>query len=162
MSVFIVYDSTYGNTEAIAQAMAAELAGTHSVRVASVTEAGTTLRGVTALIVGSPTHAFRPTPAILDFLNALDGTALSGLAAAAFDTRIAPVEIKPAVLRWVLDVAGYAADVIHRKLEARGCRMATQPAGFCVTGTEGPLVEGELERAKGWARNVALAAAQNL
>ena len=108
------------------------------------------------LVLGSPTRGFRPTPAVQEFLGRLDGR-LEGVAAAAFDTRIDPEDIHPAPLRWVVEVGGYAADVLANRLRERGAQVLGQPAGFAVGGTEGPLKTGELERASAWAAGIAAA-----
>ena len=61
-----------------------------------------------------------------------------GNRAAAFDTRL------PSAL------AGGAARPIARQLHRHGYQLAAKPEGFIVTGTEGPLREGELNRARAW------------
>jgi hypothetical protein len=71
---------------------------------------------------------------------------LQGVAVAAFDTRI------PA--KWVR-IFGFAAPKIARRLEKLGGTLVGSAEGFFVGDTEGPLVEGELERAAGWARGLA-------
>ena len=45
---------------------------------------------------------------------------------------------------------GYAAEPISKKLRNKGAEIVIPPEGFCVNDTEGPLKEGELERAKSW------------
>jgi hypothetical protein len=65
---------------------------------------------------------------------------------AAFDTRH--------VSKWTL-LFGYAAPRIARSMERSGAALLAAPEGFFVLGTEGPLKEGELERAACWAREVA-------
>lgn len=160
MSTLVVYDSVFGNTGKVAEAIAAELAETQQVRTLSVGEAGPDdLAGVSLLVVGSPTRGFRPLPAVQEFLAALPDSALRSLNAAAFDTRIDLETVHPAPLRWIVDCGGYAADVMHHKLIERHCREAAGPIGFLVTGAEGPLKEGELDRAREWARSIATAAA---
>lgn len=151
MSILIVYDSIFGNTGQIAQAMADELAKTHDTRLASVQEArDIDLSDVELLIVGSPTRGFRPTPAIQEFACRPD---LAGRAAA-FDTRIDLDSIQPPPLRWVIGAGGYAAERLVRELTEQGCTMVGEPAGFVVLGQEGPLKDGENERAAAWARGL--------
>lgn len=155
MIALIVYDSVFGNTAKVAEAIADELAGTFEVRLRPVAEAGADeLSAVALLVVGSPTRGFRPTPAMQEFLGRQSRTVLGGLRAAAFDTRIDLDSIHPAPLRWVVDVGGYAADVLRHTLAESGCIMAAEPAGFLVEGTEGPLKDGELERARAWAQTL--------
>ncbi len=66
--------------------------------------------------------------------------ALSGVKAAAFDTRL-PSRF-----------SGSAAKRLDKKLKQFGCRVISPPTQFVVQGTEGPLREGELKRAKDWGR----------
>jgi hypothetical protein len=49
---------------------------------------------------------------------------------------------------------GYAAKPIARSLTKKGGELHLPPEGFYVQGMEGPLVEGELERAEDWARQI--------
>jgi len=68
MKVLIVYDSVYGNTGKIAKAIGDAITG--EVKVLRVGEVNSSeLKTFGLLIVGSPTHGGRPTPAIQDFLN---------------------------------------------------------------------------------------------
>lgn len=84
--ILVIYDSVFGNTEKIAQSIAAVF-GTQAMPV-SQTEAGQ-LRGLDLLGVGSPTRAFRPTEGIAKLLNGLPKNYLAGVRVAAFHTRIA-------------------------------------------------------------------------
>ena len=89
MKVVIVYDSVFGNTEKIAQAMAAALKAQHTVEIHKVDQAqASQLKGAGLVLVGSPTRAFRPTPAVSKWLKALPANSLKGVQVAAFDTRI--------------------------------------------------------------------------
>ena len=51
-------------------------------------------------------------------------------------------------------IFGYAAPEIARSLERNGGTLLAPPEGFVVLGMEGPLKEGELERAAGWAQGM--------
>ena len=55
----------------------------------------------------------------------------------------------------ILDRFGYAAPKIASSLVKAGGQVVTPPEGFIVKGTEGPLEEGELERATAWGRQIA-------
>lgn len=153
MFALVVYDTFYGNTAAIARAIGEGLGG--GPRVSVMSHRDVTAKDVQRsdlLIVGAPTHAFRPTPEIVAFLDALPP--LSGKTVAAFDTRVPPEEA-PAPLRWAMKVAGFAADTIERKLRGKGGLVAGKPGGFFVAGKEGPLKPGEAERASAWAHALA-------
>ena len=150
MKIAIVYDSIFTNTAQVARAIALALKDGNAVRLLTVQEARSAdLDDTDLLIVGSPTRGFRPTPMISDYTESL-GTMGTGKTAAAFDTRLDLETIEPAPLRWVVDAGGYAATRVAASLARHGFAQGAEPAGFLVTGTEGPLKEGELERAARW------------
>jgi flavodoxin len=151
----VVYDSVFGNTEKIARAVA-ESAGAEAVKVdAAEPEA---LQGVTLLIVGSPTRAFRPTPAISRFVKGLPRKALQGVSVAAFDTRMIVEEINITFLTFMVSIFGYAAKPIADAMAKKGGMPVLEPEGFFVKDSEGPLKDGELKRAKDWGQKVLKAA----
>ena len=146
MKALIVYDSVYGNTEKIARAIAEAITPSNEVKVLRASEANPSeLSSISLLIVGAPTHAGRPTPAIQDFLNKVPQPSLKGIKVAAFDTRNQSKLAK---------VFGNAAGRIAGHLTKKGAVLIARPEGFFVTGTKGPLKEGELERAVTWAKGI--------
>jgi flavodoxin len=149
MKILVVYDSYFGNTEKVAQAIG-EALGDAAVKRPGDVEAGE-LSGLDLLIVGSPTRAFRPSDAVKDFLKKIPSGGLKGVKVASFDTRIAREDTSNPVLRFMIGVFGYAAKPIRDKLARRGGTPVGEPAGFIVLDTEGPLKDGELERAAAWA-----------
>jgi len=65
MKALVVYDSFFGNTEKIAQTIGNALGAPADVEVLRVGNVKPEqLTGLGLLVVGSPTRAFRPTPAI--------------------------------------------------------------------------------------------------
>jgi hypothetical protein len=159
----VVYESMFGNTQEIAQAIADGLATRMPVEVVEVGFAPTVLDGEIGLLVaGGPTHAFgmsRPSTradaakqAEHRVISTGDGLRewvelVSGHAAVAtFDTRVA----RPRV-------PGSAARAAERRLRRRGFRVASKAASFYVQGTPGPLVPGETERARQWGEQLATA-----
>src|SRR5690349_11404965 len=98
MRIAIVYDTVFGNTEAIAKAIARSATTIGEVTLAEVREAGSIDPAqFDLLVIGSPTRGFAPTPAIAEFTAGLPkGTGR----AAAFDTRLDPDHVQPAPLRW--------------------------------------------------------------
>ena len=102
--------------------------------------------------MGSPTRGFRPTPATMTFLKGLPRQSLNGVKVAAFDTRISPQDTHSPILKFLVNLFGYAAKPIGDQLTARGGTLSAAPEGFIVTASEGPLKEGELERAAAWAK----------
>jgi hypothetical protein len=151
----VVYESMFGNTRAVAEAVAEVLAGSYEVRVLDVAAAPTTIDDVDLLVVGAPTHAFGMSRAgtrkgardkgatgglergVREWLAGLTIAAVPGLAAV-FDTKIRG------------PYPGSARRPIARRLRRLGLRVAT-PASFVVTGTAGPLADGQLDAAQRWA-----------
>jgi hypothetical protein len=173
MRAHVVYESMFGNSQAVAEAVARGLRRSSprlTVEVVNVLDAPDALL-TDLLVVGGPTHAFgmsRPqtrssrsehlsTPEAREPAERLPGadtgrgvrerldqlTGLDGVPAAAFDTRVD----RPVPKR--------AAAGMARRLRGAGCRLALPPEGFHVTGMHGPLGDGELERAEAWAGAVA-------
>jgi flavodoxin len=152
-NILVIYDSVFGNTEKIAQAIAAAL-GTKAMPVSQADAAQ--LRGLDLLVVGSPTRGLRPTEDIAKLLNGPPKNHLAGVRVAAFDTRIALETIDSKVLRFIVDKGGYAAGTIAKVLEKKGGQLVAPGEGFLVTGEQGPLKDGELERAAAWAGRLAI------
>jgi flavodoxin I len=155
MKVLVVYESFFTNTEKIARAIGEAFGreeGVEVLRADDVTPEQ--LAGVDLLIVGSPTRAFRPTPATVAFIKRIPKNGLKGIRVAAFDTRIGMDDIGSRPLRFAVRLFGYAAKPISNRLSGKGGEVVVPPEGFYVTGTEGPLKEGEVERAAEWARRI--------
>ena len=74
---------------------------------------------------------------------------------AAFDTRLLMTGIKGLLFKKIIDKGGYAAPIISEKLQSKGGTLAKPDEGFFVKGEEGPLVNGELERAEEWGKTLA-------
>ncbi len=152
MKVLIVYDSVYGNTEKIARAIGSAITG--EVKVLRANEASSAaVKSIDLLIVGSPTQGFRATTPVQTFLSNLPAGALNGINVAAFDTRMQASE-RGAGLRLVMKMGGYAAARIAKELQKKGGKLAVPPEGFFVKDREGPLKEGEEERAATWAKGL--------
>ncbi len=151
MDTYVVYDSVFGNTEKLAKAVA-EAAGAKAVRVLEVRLEA--LHDTKLLIAASPTRAFKPTPAMTEWLQGLPEGAMKGVRVAALDTRIRVEEIKPRLLRAMAKRFGYAADPMLKLLVKKGGTQAAPPQGFYVCESEGPLKEGEAQRAADWAKTL--------
>jgi flavodoxin I len=155
MKALIIYDSFFGNTEKIAKAIGSTISGQMDVEVCKVSDIKLEqLKGLFLLIVGSPTRAFRPSPAITKFLNSIAAGSLSGVKAASFDTRISISDTNSRFLRFMANLFGYAAKPISEKLGKKGAQIVIAPEGFLVKDTKGPLKDGEIERVAEWARQI--------
>ena len=170
MKIAVVFESIYGNTAAIAQAVAEGLRALGEVDVRAV---GDELVEADLLVVGAPTHAhglpssmtrkaieaaaeeaeakgnpldYQPTAGMRKFLDRLPE--VDGPPAACFDTRFDKSRI----------LTGSAAKTMARKLGRRGYRIIAEPESFFVLDAEGPLKEGELDRARRWGASLGTAA----
>ena len=146
MNTVVVYDSQYGNTERIAQAIADTLRAFGQAQAVRVDPAHlVSFQGVDLLIVGSPTQGFRPTLAMQFLLGNVSYQSLRGLAVACFDTRFRGALWKSS-----------AAPRMARQLRTLGVEPIVPPESFFVKAMkqEGPLLAGEVERAATWARTL--------
>jgi flavodoxin len=159
MKSLVIYDSAFGNTEQIAQAVGSALGSHEEVNVLQVSAVELDqFMGLELLILGSPTQRFRPTPAISNLLNGIPQNSLKGVQVAAFDTRLTMSEINETpVLAFFVRISGesaYAAKHIANRLKKKGGQLSVPPEGFYVDGMKGPLVQGELTRAADWAKHI--------
>jgi flavodoxin len=149
MKSLVIYDSYFGNTEKVAKTIAAEVE-TIPIHVSEFKNSK--LKDIELLIVGSSTRAFRPSVNIKTFLKTLPN--IEGIKVGAFDTRMDVKDDMLGILKFFVKIFGYAADPILKKLKRRGGEAVLEPVGFYVKDTEGPLKEGEIERAKKWIKAI--------
>ena len=155
MKAIVVYDSFFGNTEKVAKAIGDALGDPKDVSVCRVNDANQDLlKNAEILIVGSPTRAFSPTPAIKTFVKSLSAKSLEGVKVSAFDTRIKIDERTPRILQFFAGIFGFAAKPILDSLVKKGGLQVMPAEGFFVVDSEGPLADGELERAAEWAKRI--------
>ena len=135
----VVYASRYGNTEKIAEAIAAGLRTAGPVEVFAAADAPVAIgNDVTLFVVGGPTEAHGLTKPLADYISRLGG--VSAELVATFDTR----------LRFPRWVSGSAALGIARALRGAGANEIAEPMSFFVHGKDPVLEPGELERAEAW------------
>jgi flavodoxin len=153
MNTLIVYDSTFGNTEHLAQVIADRLAAYGMVRLFRVPQdAELHTHDTDVLIVGGPTQHHGTSEAMQAFLDGLPRLSLYWVKAAAFDTRYH-------MAAWQ---SGSAASKIASTLKRAGATLIVPPESFFVTEREGPLEPGEAWRAEQWAEQIVAAfAAEN-
>ncbi len=151
LQVLIVYDSVFGNTEKVATALKESVTAPHRALIVKVDNFTVhLLDGVDLLLVGSPTHGFKPTEAITLLFKGFSKNTLAGIKVAAFDTRISVVEVKSKVFSLMTSLFGYAADSITKALVKHGGVLVSEAHWFIVRGKEGPLRQGEVEHARTW------------
>lgn len=145
MKALVLYESTWGNTEKIAQAIAAGLAG--GTRALPLKSAGAgELDRIDLLVVGSPVINGRPSPSMQAYLRSVKPETAAKLKVAAFDTRLKS--------RFAT-MLGNAASRITENLNKLGSKAVAKPQGFIVKGQKGPLADGEIDRATRWGNDLA-------
>lgn len=156
MEILIVYDSYFGNTETIARALCDAVQKPHVATMVKVQDfSHDSAYSCDLLVIGSPTRAFRPTKAIVDMIRSLPSGQLSEkIRYAVFDTRVSVAEVGSKFLTFMVSLFGYAAEPMDKIMKRRGFHRASSPIGFIVEGQEGPLKEGEAERAAYWMRKL--------
>jgi flavodoxin len=166
MHAVVVYESHWGNTEKVARAIAEGIGpGTQTLNTDEAIEAD--LAAVDLIVAGAPVMAFS---------LPREGTRKQ-LAA---DTKsVVPPDVSHPMLRTWLDQlpngAGLGAafetriwwsprgatGTIESKLSRAGYKRLAKGERFIVIGGNGPLREGELERAREWGTTLAIAAAKS-
>jgi hypothetical protein len=171
MKAVVVYESMYGNTHLVSDAIANGLRHDADVLVVPVDEANhEVLAAADLVVVGGPTHAHgmsrRSTrqgaivaarkpesnlaidadadaegPGLRDWFYSLDQLTTH---AAAFDTRLKA----PAAL------TGRASKGIAKRLRSRGCPLIAEPESFLVT-KQDRLLDHEVARAREWGARLA-------
>ncbi|MCW2771487.1 MAG: hypothetical protein JWR27_2920 [Aeromicrobium sp.] len=161
MRALVVYESMFGNTAAVARAIAEGIQEAMPVDVREVADAPLdVVDQVDLLVAGGPTHALsmsRPRTRAEAFAQGgTSGKVDVGLrewirrvpagdhaaSLVTFDTKMSRAR------RWPGSAAKSAAKAGRR----HGVSVADAPKSFYVTDTAGPLVDGEIERATAWGR----------
>jgi flavodoxin len=150
METLIVYFSKFGNTRLVAERIADTIASANgadgSVRVISSDELECgDLKSADLVVMGTPTHKMNLPEAVQPLFDRLSGKVLRGKEVAAFDTSY---KMSAFLARFT------AAKKLNSKLRKLGGKQVVPPETFHVVECEGPLYEGELERAQAWAENV--------
>ncbi len=159
----VVYESMFGNTAAVAEAIADGLRGFGTAEVLTVSAAANEpAPTVDLLVVGGPTHAFglsrrrtrldaaqrteAPVAVDIGIREWLDAAlpVTIGCRAAAFGTKSS----KP---KWL---PGSAARATGKRLRRLGYELGEAPMDFFVDGMTGPLGTGESARARAWAERL--------
>lgn len=152
MKTLVVYESKFGNTERLARAVAQKLEQNGPVDMVNASRRAIDTSGIDLLVFGGPTQGHGVGPAAREALDELETEALKGVLVAAFDTR----------LKWLKWLSGSAAVGLAKRLEEKGGRLIVPAESFIVSGSKGPLAEGEMERAEAWATDLANNAAKLL
>lgn len=159
MDAVVVYETAWGNTRAVADAVAEGMRGGLEVELLEVGAAPPAHElAVELLVVGGPTHAFgmsRPStradaatrgghPSPIGVREWLAGAGQLDVRAATFDTHVRHP-----------DLPGHAGRGAAKVLRRLGAELVAEPQSFYVRDADGPLLEGELERARAWGAELA-------
>lgn len=162
MKALVVYESMWGNTEQIARAVGRGLEHGGSVEVRDVAgEVPSDAQDVDLLVVGGPTHAFSMSRASTradavtkgapsghearGIREWLDGLPEGDVAVATFDTRVGKVRHLP----------GSAARKAAKEVRRHRVGHVLDTESFFVADLQGPLLDGELDRAVAWGGQLA-------
>jgi flavodoxin len=143
MKSLVIYFSKFGNTKTVAEAVAEVLASAGQVRAIPTDPLeAADLHRVDLVVMGSPTHRMNLPQAVRPVFGRLPKRSLRQARVAAFDTSY---KMSPFLAR------STAAPKLLRKLRRLGGKALVPAETFHVMEAEGPLFEGEIERAKAWA-----------
>ena len=152
MKTLIIYDTQYGNTEIIAQALAKTSKDIDLKKVDQVVYSD--LTNYQLIVVGSPTHGGCPTIPLQNFFKTIPANYLSGIKVAAFDTRMNPENLN-IFLKILIKIIGFASPKILKTLISLGGESKGE-FGFLVQSQKGPLYDDELELALDWFKKLYL------
>lgn len=170
MQVVVLYESLFGNTREVAEAVAAGVAEADPQAQVATVRVGEAdpqvIEAADLLIVGGPTHMRGMTSGFSRKMG------LSGEQKKDAGDRHEPEPgaAGPGVRDWLHDLpkampghqaaafdtraefrmAGGAASGIARRLRHHGYRVVGDPEGFIIEDAEGPLRAGEPDRARAW------------
>jgi flavorubredoxin len=135
----VLFDSWFGNTEAVARAIALGLGEQAGTLPVSMFVPGRK-ENLALIVVGGPTHRREASPSVMRFLLST--------ARASTDTPMAVFDTRLRMPRWR---SGSAARLTARALRRLGVHVIGVNS-FLVDGMQGPLAAGELVRAEEWGR----------
>ncbi len=142
--VILVYDTKYGNTKTVAEAIAHGIES-EAIEV-DLKSVGETQPADAAkydlMVLGSPTHVGNAKKDMKKFLKGFKGIDLSGVKFAAFDTRFKKAKKG-------------AANKIEAIMAKYGAVKVADGLGVEVSGMKGPLVDGSEEKSNAFGAEVA-------
>jgi len=147
VKVIVTYESKYGNTKLVAEAIAEgmrEVSGVETV-LSELSEVDLDkLIDYDAILIGSPNHMGSATRGIRKFIDKIGKLNLEGKLTAVFDTCIAR-DFEKAVKKMEKQIG----EKVH------GLKLVVSGLSIKVEGMKGPIVEGELPRCKDFGVKIA-------
>ena len=147
--VFVVYDSKYGNTKRAAEQIADGLKEKAEIEVVvgSTKEVDPQkIANYDALIIGAPNHMGKPSRTIIKFIDSLAKVESNAKWAVAFDTYFQRQRYFERAMKKL-------EKQINQKLPK--VKLITPGLSIKVDGVNGPVAEGELQRAKDFGKKIA-------
>lgn len=164
MSALVIYVSMFGNTRALAEAVADGIRTSLPVSVHEVADAPDDVSGYDLVVISGPTHAFsmsRDSTRADAVTKTPDGVIISTgrgirewLDAVVVPTPPIPVAVFDTKARKPR-LPGSAAKAAAKVLRAKGWPVSVKPMTFTVEGMLGPVTDGETERARAWGESIA-------
>ena len=142
----LLYESKYGNTKRVAEAIAEEMQ-----RVGGMEAALTALKGVDVddianydvILLGGPTHFGGPTRGVRKFIDALGKRNVNGKSVAVFDTYLGE-DFEKGVRKMEEQI----------RAKAPGLKLLAPGLSIRVEGMKGPIAEGELVKCKDFVKQL--------
>jgi flavodoxin len=148
VNALVAYFSKYGNTRQIAEAVASGLRSGTSVKLMALIQlTAADFEGIDLIVMGCPTHKMNLPQDVRPALEGLPKKILRGIPVAAFDTSYRMSDRDSP--EWLAKHT--AARKLTKRLRKLGGKQIVAPESFHVKDREGPLYEGEEERAEAWA-----------
>ena len=142
MKILVIHFSKFGHTKQIAEAIAEGLMAIGPVQVCDIDQVDDSeLQDANLVVLGSPTHNMNLPKALRPILDSLPRRVVRDTSVAAFDTSY---KMNGLLARFT------AAPRLDRKLRKLGGKRIVPSVSFFVEEREGPLYEGEIERAREW------------
>jgi menaquinone-dependent protoporphyrinogen IX oxidase len=153
MKGIVAFDSVYGNTRKVAEAIAEEIrAQGHEVEVYNLGEKVPRLAKGDFVFVGSPTRMGRMTGRTKKFVKRLDQEHFASRTVVPFDT-IMTVPEDPEKRQKALKWTEHGAAIRIKELaDRRGLKVNEQVLRVNVSGLKGPLVPEALDQAREFTR----------
>jgi len=146
LNVVLVYESKYGNTKRVAEAIAEEMRQVGGTEVTLSTLKAVDIDDVVdcdVILLGGPTHFGGPTRGVRKFIDALGKRNVNGKSVAVFDTYLGE-DFEKGVRKMEEQI----------RAKAPGLRLGVPGLSIRVQGMKGPIAEGELAKCRDFVKQL--------
>lgn len=148
VKIIVVYESKYGNTKRVAEAIVEglrEVQGTKTVLNELEEVDLNKIAEYDVVLIGSPNHYGGPPENVREFIDKLGKLDLDGKHFAVFDTYLGKGFFEK------------AANKMEKRINEKvpGLKQIGPVLSIAVQGSKGPIVEGELPKSKEFGRRIA-------